>query len=231
MQTDTHKHAHCCRSIVLVFILSVCSEVFGIAEQRHTPCHLPAVSQAPQSFMSARLVMRADRKRWDSPISPPTHTEGDRLSGDKATGCTFLCQHACVSESVCTHYAHYHTSAPQRHPLITLNFSWHFSYTSAEVTVSLSVFFHSLLPPLSLSLPILPVRPFFFPLHPFLSKFDAEPSGIKLMLHLNLFFVAFFHLTQFVSLSRCWLPLQLLLRKISVLNDSYCTCVIVCVCV
>lgn len=160
------KQTHCCRSIVLVFILSVCSEVFGIAEQRHTPCHLPTVSRAPQSFMSARLVMRADRKRWDSPISPPTHTEGDSLSGDKATGCTFLCQHACESESVCTHYAHYHTSTPQRHPLIILNFSWHFSYTSAEVAVSLSVFSHSALPPRSLSPPYSLYVHFFSLLYP-----------------------------------------------------------------
>lgn len=41
---------------------------------RHTSRHLPAVSEIPQSFKSAQPVMRADRKRWNSSTSPPTHT-------------------------------------------------------------------------------------------------------------------------------------------------------------
>lgn len=120
MHVNAHPHAHV-RS-------RTCSEVFGVVELCHTSCHLSAVSRVPQSFKSAWLVMRADGKRWDSSISPPTHTEGDRVSRDKTTGCTLLCQHAwklvCVWACV-------------RFLQITLNFSWHFTYSSAEVMVSL----------------------------------------------------------------------------------------------
>ena len=95
--------------------------------------------------MSAWLVIRADGKRWDSPISPPTHTGGAGLSGDGATGCTFLHQHARTSEweCVCMCTVDYHTSIPQRCLLISRNFFWHFSYSSAEVTVSSSVISHT----------------------------------------------------------------------------------------
>lgn len=219
-------------------------EVFGVAELRHTSCHLPAVSRAPQSFMSARLVMRADRKRWDSSISPPTHTEGDRLCGDEATGCTFLCRHACkLRVCVCMCGADDHTSPPQRRLLITLNFSWHLSSSSAEVTVSLSAISPSRALSSSFSLTfslvlhphtllILPVRPFWFflhsPLH--LSKFDVEPSVNQTNVAPHSF-SSFLHLTHFITLSRCLPPLCLLLGNISVLNDSYCTCVSACVCV
>lgn len=150
---------------------------FGVAEPRHTSCHLPAALRAPQSFMSARLVMRADRKRWDSPISPPTHTEGDSLSGDKATGCTFLRHHARTLACSCVRMrtADYHAPIPQRHLLISRNFSWHFSYSSAEVTVSLSVILHM---PSSFCFYLLSCHPFCrlflsFLLHP--SKL-AHPS-------------------------------------------------------
>lgn len=209
----------------------MCSEVFGVAELRHTSCHLSAVSRVPQSFKSARLVMRADGKRWDSSISPPTHTEGDGLSGDKAPGCTFLCQHAWKSECVCACVRTLvcETSSNHTKLLLTLHLPLSWSYC-----IFIRVLSHSLLPPLSLSFFICtpPLPPctsvLVFPLR--LSKFDAEPSVNPSNVAPQSFF-GFLHLTQVDALSRCWLPLWLQLRNISVLIDSYYTCVSVWECV
>lgn len=55
----------------------------------------------PSALQVTWMVMRADKKRRDASIRPPTHTKGDKLSADKASGCTFLCQHAWKSECVC----------------------------------------------------------------------------------------------------------------------------------
>lgn len=167
MHVNAHPHAH--------VHTRTCSEVFGVVELCHTSCHLSAVSRVPQPFKCARLIMRADGKRWDSSISPPTHTEGDRLSRDKTTGCTLLCQHAwkLVCVWVCEMSPN-HTKL-----LLTLHLLLSWSYG-----VFISSLSHTLLPPLSLSFfiytlppPFRLVRPFLFFLCPWcLPKFDAEPS-------------------------------------------------------
>lgn len=171
MHGNAHPHIH--------VHSRTCSKVFGVVELCHTSCHLYAVSRVPQSFKCARLVMRVDGKRWDSSISPPTHTEGDRLSRDKTTGCTLLCQHAwnglCVSVQVCE-MSRNHTKL-----LLTLHLLLSWSY---GVFISVFSFSHVLLPPLSLSFfiytlppPFRLARPFLFFLHPWrLPKFDVEPS-------------------------------------------------------
>lgn len=118
-QSNTHKPFFALPLFCCSF--SVCSEVFGVVVPRHTSYHLSAVLRASQPFMSAQLVMRADGKMWDSPISPPTLTKGDRLSRDKATGCTFLSRRSGISERECVRMctSDYRTSCPGRCLLIS----------------------------------------------------------------------------------------------------------------
>lgn len=136
--------------------------------------------------MYAWVVMRSDRKRWDSPISPPTHThtQGDRLSGDKATGSTFLRQHACTSESMCrvhsklSRWGPTETSSNQPKLLLTLQLLSSWSYCAFISDLSLS---HSPYIRLSHLLSPHPASLYncsCFSLHspPRLSKFDAKPS-------------------------------------------------------
>lgn len=160
-------------------------------------------------------------------VLPHTQRETDSAETKPLGAHFYASMHG--SWSVCVRTLVCETSSNHTKLLLTLHLPLSWSYC-----IFIRVLSHSLLPPLSLSFFICtpPLPPctsvLVFPLR--LSKFDAEPSVNPSNVAPQSFF-GFLHLTQVDALSRCWLPLWLQLRNISVLIDSYYTCVSVWECV
>lgn len=234
-QVNKYKPPHSGTDLLFWCLFSLDARRCLALRSCHTSCHLPAVSWALQSFMSAWLVMRADRKRWDSPISPPTCTQRETDSHRRQSHWVHICVPACEESQVCvyvrcrlSHFSPTETTTNHTKLLLTLQLLFRRSSCvfisnlspsrASYFLLSLSMSSHN---PLNPPCPFL----FFFSPSPQFLKFDTQPSVNSTKMHLD-----FLHLVQFVNLSRCCLLPWLQLRNISVLWVTAIAPARVCVC-